>query len=192
MRLSTVMILIAATAAPLAACNRHGEAPKSAAAKARAVETPTRKPGLWIQTTQVEGIGTIPAVSLCLDAATDKKIAWWGQQGARAGCIKNDVSKNADGSWGFSSVCQSVGNIRATTEGSASGDFKSSYEVRATTTTTGAPMPEMNGTHSVIIDAKWAGPCPSDMKPGDMKLPDGSIANMTALVQGGAPPPAAP
>jgi hypothetical protein len=185
MRVLTVTILIAATAAPLAACNRHTD--QSPAARPQVVETPQRKPGLWTQTTQVEGLGTIPAVSLCLDAATDKKIAWWGQQGTRAGCIKNDVSKNADGSWSFSSICQSVGNIRAATEGTASGDFKNSYEVRATTTTTGSPMPEMNGAHSVIIDAKWDGPCPSNMKPGDMKLPDGSLVNMTAVGAGMGP-----
>jgi len=189
MRLWTTVILIGAMAAPMAACNRHAEQPGKAGAN-KTVETPRRKPGLWIQTTQVEGIGAVPAVSICLDAATDRKIAWWGQQGARAGCIKNDVSKNADGTWSFSSICQTVGNIRTTTEGTASGDFQKSYEVRATNKNEGAPLPEMNGTHSVIIDAKWDGPCPSNMKPGDMKLPDGSIMDMAALMQGG--PTAAP
>lgn len=182
MRLWTVVILIGALGAPLAACNRHDEQSSGqSAATRKAVETPKRKPGLWTQTTNVEGLGSIPAVRICLDAAADQKIAWWGQQGARAGCVKNEVNHNADGSWSFSSLCQTVGGIRTSTTGSASGDFQDSYEVRATSTTEGSPMPEMNGSHSVVIEAKWEGPCPADMKPGDMKLPDGSVVNMTAV-----------
>ena len=180
MRLWTAAIVIGAVALPLAGCNRH-EQQQQPAGKARAVETPKRRPGLWTQTTDVQGIGSFPAVSLCLDVAADKKISWWGQQGARAGCAKNEVTKNSDGSWSFSSSCQTEGGIHTSTEGVASGDFQSAYQVTATSTTEGAPLPEMNGSHHVVITATWKGPCPADMKPGDMKLPDGSIMNMSAL-----------
>lgn len=182
MRLWMAAIVIGAVALPLAGCNRHEQKPTGRAA---VVETPSRRPGLWSQTTNVEGIGSIPAIALCLDEATDKKISWWAQQGTRAGCTKNDITKKPDGSWAFSSSCQTEGGIHTATTGVATGDFKTAYKVEATSTTEGAPLPEMNGSHSVIIDAKWDGPCPSDMKPGDMKLPDGSILNMAAIGMGG-------
>lgn len=194
MRLWTAAIVIGAVALPLAGCNRHEQEQQAAAKKAAVVETPTRKSGLWSQVTDVEGIGSIPAVALCLDQATDKKISWWAQQGTRGGCTKNDINKNADGSWSFASSCQTEGGIHTTTDGVASGDFRSAYKVEATSTTEGAPMVDMNGTHHVVITAKWEGPCPSDMKPGDMRLPDGSIMNMSAVgvpAPGGVAQPAA-
>ncbi len=178
MRLVTTAIMVTAAALTAGACSKTAdEGEKPAAAAPKVLETPHRKPGLWVQTTSVEGIGDIPALRLCLDKETDSKMAWWGQQGVRGGCSKNDVKRNLDGSWTFESVCQSEGNIRTTTTGTASGDFQSSFRVEAETTTEGAPIPDMNGTRKVTINYEWKGDCPAGMSPGDMKLPDGSTVN---------------
>jgi hypothetical protein len=178
MRLWIAALLIGATALPIAACNRQTSEEKAAPT---VLETPTRKAGLWKQTTAVEGMGAIPAVSICLDADADKKLAWWAQQGLRGNCDDNQISKAADGSWTFSSVCQSPEGIRTATQGTATGDFQASYQVKAQSTTSGAPVPAMNGAHNVTIDATWAGECPSNMRPGDMQLPDGNLVNLIEL-----------
>jgi hypothetical protein len=182
MRLWIAALLIGATALPIAACNR--QAAEEEAAKPAVVETPVRKAGLWKQTTSVPGMGSIPAVGICLDAAADKKLAWWAQQGLRGNCDQNEISKAADGSWTFSSVCQSPEGIRTATKGTATGDFQSAYQVKAESTTSGAPLPDMNGTRNVTIDAVWSGDCPSNMKPGDMQLPDGNLVNLIELTGG--------
>lgn len=185
MRLATTMMMCGALALTATACGQKTEeadAPAKAAPKV--VETPKRKPGLWIQTTSVEGLGEVPPISLCLDEETDSKMAWWGQQGVRGGCLKNDVTRNADGSWSFESICQSQANISTTTRGTATGDFESAFKVEAETTTEGAPIPDMNGTRKVSIDYRWEGECPAEMSPGDMKLPDGSMMNALKAMGG--------
>jgi hypothetical protein len=44
-------------------------------------------------------------------------------------------------------------------------------------------MPEANGVHKMTLEATWQGPCPPDMKPGEVELPGGlkvSLADMGA------------
>ncbi|HYG28553.1 MAG TPA: DUF3617 family protein [Caulobacteraceae bacterium] len=179
MRVALAAIIVAAVAAPLAACERE-----AATMPDKPVETPKRKPGLWVQTTHIEAMGDLPPISLCIDVASDAKMAWWGQQGVRGACLKNDVAKNDDGSWSFESVCQTEGNIRTTSRGTASGDFNSAYAVDVQTTTEGAPIPDLNRTQNVTMGFEWQGECPVDMKPGDMRLPDGSVVNYVDRVGG--------
>ncbi|ATQ41148.1 DUF3617 domain-containing protein [Caulobacter mirabilis] len=153
---------------------------KAPAAKPEAkapVEVPKRKPGLWKQTMLVEGVNVIQTVQLCIDPESDSKLAWWGQQGLRQSCSKNDLQRQPDGSWKFASVCEGVG-VKTATTGSAVGDFSSRYQLKAEATTSGAPIPEMNGTRTVTIDASWVGECPQGMKPGDMEMPNGQRINM--------------
>lgn len=141
------------------------------------VEVPTRKAGLWKQTMTLEGMDMIQSVQICIDAASDAKLAWWGQQGLRQACSKNEVSKAPDGSWKFSSICEG-GGVKTVSNGVAVGNFEERYQLKAESTTTGAPLAQMNGSRTVTIDAQWVGECPSGMKPGDMKLPDGRTVNM--------------
>lgn len=189
MRLWIAALALSASALTLAACHKTDEGEQKTAveaAKPTVVETPQRKAGLWKQTMSIEGTAIKQVASLCLDNQSDKKIAWWAQQGVRGGCAKNDVHRQPDGSWKFTSSCQMAGGITMDSEGVATGDFASKYEVKATTTTSGAPMAQMNGTRTIVIDAEWTGPCPSDMKPGDMELPDGRRMNMMAMAAQGA------
>ena len=173
-----VMIGIVAFAS--AACSK--DQPTDAAGKAApaAVEVPKRKPGLWKQTMLVEGVDVLQTVQLCLDEASDPKLAWWGQQGFKQACSKNDISRQPDGSWKFSSICEGAG-VKTTNDGAAVGDFSSRYQLRAESTTTGAPVPQMNGSRTVTIDAEWLGECPAGMAPGDMDLPNGQRMNMLEM-----------
>jgi len=190
MRLWIAALALSASALTLAACHKADDQttqnPTATAAKPANVETPQRKAGLWKQSMSIEGTNIKQVASLCLDNQSDKKIAWWAQQGLRGGCGKNDVQRQPDGSWKFSSSCEMAGGIKMDSEGVATGDFGSKYEVKATTTTTGAPMAQMNGTRTVVIDAEWTGPCPAGMKGGDIELPDGRRVNMMAMAAKGA------
>jgi hypothetical protein len=188
MRLWMAAMMIGAVALPLAACDRQAPEEEDAGPSAPAVvETPTRKAGLWKQTMSIEGLNMIQTVNLCLDAASEKKVSWWAQQGARGGCDKNDVQRNPDGSWSFSSVCHLEGGMKTTTTGQAVGDFQRAYQVKAESTTEGSPIPAMNRTNTVTIDATWLGECPAGMVAGDMDLPSGQRMN---VLQMAAQPPA--
>ena len=41
----------------------------------------------------------------------------------------------------------------------ASGDYDSHYAVHIDNTTSGAPLAQLNGKHSMDIDSVWSGPC---------------------------------
>ena len=56
-----------------------------------------------------------------------------------------------------------------------------------TSTTTGGPLPQANGVHKIAIEATWQGPCPADMKPGDMEMPGGMKINMNDAMSGKGP-----
>jgi hypothetical protein len=56
--------------------------------------------------------------------------------------------------------------------------------VELTSSTSGSPMPQANGVqHKTMIEATWEGPCPADMKPGDMEV-NGFKMNLTAGADG--------
>ncbi len=171
-------VVIGLAACVVTACSKSqdGSAAGKAAAPA-AVEVPARKAGLWKQTLLVEGVDMIQTVQLCLDKASDAKLAWWGQSGFKQACSKNEIVRQPDGSWKFSSICEGAG-VKTTNDGSAVGNFESKYQIRADSTTTGAPVPEMNGSRTITIDAEWVGECPEGMRPGDMELPNGQRMNM--------------
>lgn len=179
MKIRNAGVIIGIAVLATAACSKADKAAdaNTAAAPAAAVEVPKRKPGLWKQTMLVEEAGVLQTVQICLDAASDSKLAWWGQQGFKQACSKSEVTRQPDGSWKFSSVCSGAG-VKTTNDGSAVGDFNSKYQLKAASTTTGAPVPAMNGSRTITIDAEWLGECPAGMKPGDIDLPNGQRVNM--------------
>ena len=177
MRLWMAAMLMGA-ALPLTACDRQAADDDGAPRAKAAVETPTRKAGLWKQTMTIEGLNVVQTASLCLDDETEKQVSWWAQQGARGGCDENQVTKNPDGSWSFSSVCRLEGGMKTVTTGQAVGDFQRAYQVKAETTTENAPVPAMNRTHTVTIDSTWQGECPADMQPGEIMAADGRKLNL--------------
>lgn len=166
----------------LAACSKEAEkAPAAAppAAKPAFVPSqtpPKRKPGLWEQ--RVSNGDFVQVSRICLDGATDEKLSWWGTQATKDICEKNITAKTTDGGWRFSSVCDMGSGGKTTTSGVAQGDFNAHYQIQAESSTEGAAAPQMNGTRKMTIDAAWQGPCPNDMKGGDMQLPGGVKINL--------------
>lgn len=172
----------------LAACDRRGEeadkaAPGAPQAQAPGkapppIDAPARKPGLWEQSVSLAGVDFVQTTRVCLDKETDLKLSWWGNQAARSTCAKNLVTRQADGAWRFSSVCDMGSGGVTTTSGTATGDFSTRYQVQAESSTEGAAAPQMNGVRIVNIAARHLGACPEGMKPGDMELPGGQRINM--------------
>ena len=171
------LLISGAAVAALAACQQKTEtaqtgeaAQAAAAAPAPLAGPPARKPGLWVVSTST--MGRSQEIRTCIDAATDKEMSAWGQQASSSMCSKNSVTPTAGG-WRFESVCDMGQGGVSTTTGTATGDFNASYVVKAQVVTAGSSMPQANGTHEMTLQARWEGPCPAGMNPGDMALPGG-------------------
>jgi hypothetical protein len=175
----------------LSACNKpagdkavsaEGAAkPATATAPPHPLAMPSRKPGLWKQTVSTSGIRQVS--SICLDKAAEAKLAVWGAGASKDVCQQTSVSA-VPGGWAFKSSCDMGSGGKTVSQGTVTGDFNTSYRVEAESTTEGAGAPQMNGPHKMTMEATWEGPCPADMKPGDMALANGMKMNMLDMAAG--------
>jgi hypothetical protein len=149
----------------------------AAATPASALDLPTRKAGLWELKMAFEG-RNIPAQTMqqCVDAATDKQMNSIGGNMLQSMCSKQDV-KQVGSTMVVDSVCK-IGPMTTTSNAVISGDFNSAYTVKVSTKTEGAAIPGMPAGGNMTIEAKWAGPCKSDQKPGDMIMSNGQKMNI--------------
>ncbi len=175
MRLFTIMGVSLLAAGGLAACQKKGEPAKTgeaasvtaAAPAATPMAPPHRKPGLWTQTLNTAGMKQV--TKMCLDAETESKVTLWGQQTKEDLCAKNTITP-VPGGMKFESECDMGEGGHMVSTGTATGDFNSAYTVKVSSTTTGAKMPEANGTHEILMEGKYEGACPAGMKGGDMQM----------------------
>jgi hypothetical protein len=174
----------------LTACGQQKGSPVGAAAPPAPVasasagplspdQLPHQKPGLWRNTMTIEGAGrAMPVTEMCLDAATEAKMAVW-RKGVRDGdCSPSQFSRNLDGSITFKTACDLGPAGKRADSGTISGDFNSAYKVTVESITTGAAVPAANGDHRMSIEATWVGPCAPGQKGGDVIMPDGRAINM--------------
>ncbi len=164
------------------AANTTATAPAAATAP---MTPPSRKPGLWEQTVSTDQMKQ--TTRMCLDEAVDAKMKWWGGKTGKSECTEQKITPHPGGGWDFHAVCPMGESGTVTSDGSATGDFGSHYTVNVTSTATGSPMPQANGVHKIAIDAVWKGPCPADMRAGDMELPGGMKMNMMDAMNGKPP-----
>ena len=163
----------------LAACQKKAQEADPAAEQAGKAATAgasaglgMRKAGLWSQTVNADG--HTQTMKICFDAANLEDAEFSGDV-TKDKCSEHTVTP-APGGWSFKSVCDlgPGGHIVSTGTATGGGD---GYKVDVTTVTTDAAMPQANGTHQAAIEAKWEGPCPAGMKPGDIDLPGGMRIN---------------
>lgn len=137
-----------------------------------AAQVPMRRDGLWEMTMQMSAPVAMTMTSKqCTDASQEKAGAMFRNNSPNAGgvdCKAGVPLPAAGGGWSYSSTC-TMHNMTMSTSGTVRGDFRTGYHMDSTTRMSPAPMPQMAQTH-MIIDAKWLGPCPADMKPGDMEM----------------------
>lgn len=155
-----------------------------AATPAGPMSLPSRKPGLWEQTMSSETSKMHQTISMCIDTALDQKMKVWGSQNGKSMCTDEKITSHLGGGWSFHAVCPMGESGTVTSDGEATGDFGSHYTVNVTSTTAGSPMAQANGVHKMSIDAVWKGPCPADMKPGDMLMPGGMKFNVADAMDG--------
>jgi hypothetical protein len=135
---------------------------------------PQRKEGLWEMTMQMSSpMPMNMKTQQCTDASQEKAGAMFRNNNGPSGRSGVDCKAGVPlpapgGGWSYSSVC-TMKSMTMTTNGTARGDFKTGYHMESTTRMEPAPMPQMAETH-MTIDAKWLGPCPADMKPGDIVM----------------------
>jgi hypothetical protein len=179
----------------LSACNKNQQsgapaasgqaaAPAAPAPSLTASGLPQRKPGLWSQAmTSDRTDHALPAVQVCLDAATDAQMSVMGSQMTRKACQKGQLTHNLDGSWAMSSSCDFGAGGKVVSNGVITGDFNNSYQVQLTSTTTGAAYAGANGEHKMTITSTYQGPCPAGWVGGDMMI-NGMKMNMLKAESG--------
>jgi len=128
-----------------------------------------RKEGLWEQRVTPDG-APAQVTKLCLDGAAHRAVAYLGESLNRDLCSKSGMKKGDDGAWSFSSTCKAPGGGEVTTTGVATGDFTAKYQIKLQRSQVGGSTP---GVQRFVVDAEWKGPCPADMKPGDILLANG-------------------
>lgn len=184
MRVKVLGLGVVVLAAALTGCGKKNEAAdgrvaatEPASAPAAAAQ-PKRKAGLWEQTMTTAGHSMTTKV--CTDEAFEAKTNVLANT-AMPGACKQSVSPTPGG-WSFSSQCDLGSGGQSASQGSVTGDFASRYEVKATTTVTGAAVPQMNRTSEIDIVAQYKGACPQGWAAGDVEMPGIGRVNAAAAM----------
>lgn len=144
---------------------------------------PTRKPGLWEEVVTRDGRpGRLGVMKLCLDASAGARYSVFGQRFDKSDCQRS-ISQDADRIYHFASTCSLGAGGVARTLATATGDFKTGYDLKARIDVSGAPFSPMNGVHDVHVAGRYLGPCPGDLRPGEASLGSGLKVNIDRLPQ---------
>lgn len=146
----------------------------SAVALAAIVATPSlaadfmhRKAGLWTVTMTLDSTKHMPGpTKMCLDANTDSRMMEhsmsWRQKDCDAPVIVGGGAMHT-----VDVVCHLNGGVQKThVVMTFSGD--AAYHMDMTSVST--PPVMGHGSVHMTQDAVWSGPCPADMRPGDMAM----------------------
>ena len=181
---------VAATIVLVVSCQKSeadkAEAPDGNAASRPIVasgETPRLKAGLWTMTMGGEAPGGVSR--MCLDDAVQSKMSVIGTQQSAGACQQSVVTPKVGGGYSFRTLCDAtaMGGGRTVSEGEITGDLKTRYVSRSKVTTEGAPAAQMNRAVTVTAEGTYAGPCPADMKPGDLEIEGGMRFNMAEMAE---------
>ena len=140
-------------------------------------EFPSIKAGHWKTSTTTSDHGT-RTTETCIDESTMKEMLNLGQQMMAGACTDSGLKKVGD-KYTSSSVC-TIGPTKTTTVSTFQGDFSSSF----TFDSSSKMEPPIMGRSSSTTTGKseYLGNCPAEMKPGDVKMPDGKIMNPKAMM----------
>lgn len=111
----------------------------------------------------------------CIDAATEDALMNSGQSMMQKACSKRDVHV-VGGNGTVDTVCK-FGKYTQTAHAIVTFTGNTAYQMQ-THDHMDPPMPYGGADHSSTIDARWMGPCPPDMKPGDIVTANGMRMNM--------------
>jgi hypothetical protein len=138
-------------------------------------DLPKRKPGLWEMTiVPAEGQRAPPASKVCIDPATDRELMRFGLGMTEQLCSKRELSISGNVAT-IDAVCK-IGTSQQTSRSTIRFNGDSGYrtEIKAK-----FDPPFLGKSESTTIqEAKWTGPCPADMKPGDLVTGPGMKINI--------------
>lgn len=143
-----------------------------------ALDLPPMKNGLWESKVSREGAaGKGPGTQMCLDAATRKEMVDMGIGAAKSMCTRSETRRDGNRIYGSAECKIGESTMKSNSVTTFSGDNAYRTEVKA------AYDPPFMGktTSATVLEAKWTGPCPADMQPGDLVLPGGQKMNMRAM-----------
>jgi hypothetical protein len=146
------------------------------------VASPPRKPGLWEQTVQSDRSPTPLVTQWCFDAESDKRTPVLPRPRRAGLCQKFAIHKDGD-SYTVDTACSANG-ASITSHAVITGDFTSKYTINSTVDVSNASDPARNGEHKTTITAIYKGDCPSDLSPGQVRLPSGDVVPMAQLRSG--------
>lgn len=156
--MKTLLILTAAIAATVIGIARADE-----------IQPPFTKDGLWEATTShlMAGKTNQMTMKICQDHSTQQKDRELSAQlRAKDQCV-HSTTQPAPGVYVVEKKCTTGPSAGTSSKGTMTfrGDSAYRMEMRMTN---GA-----GAESSMTIEAKYVGPCPADMKPGDTIMPDG-------------------
>ena len=111
----------------------------------------------------------------CIDQATESSMMNQGQGMMQQSCPTHEVHVTG-GRGTIDTVCK-FGSMTQSSHTLVTFTSDSAYHMDTTSHMT-PPMPYGKADHVMSIDAKWTGPCPSDMKPGDIVTANGMRMHM--------------
>lgn len=171
----------------LAGCGKPAEksadatAPAATAtASAPAADTgmrPLSKPGVWEVTQSIQGIPVPIKTKMCVDESMGEKMfdtATIAQSSNGMQCTQRDVTRNASGA-DIHSVCTHDGR---TIDSRIHVAFVDENTYQQTVAIHFDPPIKGHADQTLSMEGKWLGPCPADMKGGDVSLPGGVNVNM--------------
>ena len=144
-------------------------------------DLPKRKPGLWeMRMVSPDGKKTSGTIRMCIDAATDAMLTKFATGITGQICTKRDIRVSGSVAT-IDAVCTVNGSVQ-TVHSTIS--FKGSTAYRADARVHSEP-PFMGTSDSAATqEGKWIGPCPSDMKPGELILANGTRINLKDIAAG--------
>jgi hypothetical protein len=152
----------------------------ASATSASAVDFPPRRAGVWTVTINMENAKLpVQTNKMCLDATTDAKLMKLGLASKEAQCTSMNISGSGNVRT-VDSVCHfNGGTQKSHVVMTYAGDSAYHMDMRSQFS---PPIAGHDQSH-IVQDGKWLGPCPADMKPGDMMI-NGMKINM---IEGGMP-----
>ncbi len=151
------------------------------AAHAAAQDMPKMKPGLWETTTSTAapkgGQAQSSKSSMCINEAVQKEMMDFSK-GMGAQCSKNTTRRDGNKYIGEAECTFGGSAMKSQSVATFSGD--TSYRVESRSTFS-PPMSGMSES-STTQEAKFAGPCPANMKPGDMNM-GGRMMNISDMAK---------
>ncbi len=149
---------------------------------AAAQDLPKMKPGLWETTTssaaQKGAPGHSSKTSMCINEAVQKEMLAFSQS-MGAQCTKNTTRRDGNKFIG-EAECNFGGSVMKS-QSVATFISDTSYRVESRSTFS-PPMGGMSES-STTQEAKFAGPCPANMKPGDMTMAGGRTMNISDMAK---------